>query len=168
MRKLMLSLGLLSAVQMSCSTVLNHLPYVYTVDVNQGNMIDQSMVDQLRPNMTKRQVLFIMGSPMLVDFFHQDRWDYVYWSKKGDSDPEQKNISIYFETDQIKAIQGDFRPNAVPVLKPSDDRMVDVPKRDLEKTLFETVSGWLGYDGSHDDEKREVGISKPLPSMPVN
>ena len=81
---------------MSCSLVLDHLPYVYKIDVNQGNMIDQSMIDQLRPNMTKRQILYIMGTPMLVDYFHQNRWDYIYSSKKGGEEREQKTISIFF------------------------------------------------------------------------
>lgn len=166
MRKIILSLSLLSLSLMSCSTVLNNLPYVYKIDVNQGNMIDQAMIDQLRPNMTKRQVLYVMGSPMLVDFFHQNRWDYIYSSKKGGEEREQKTISIFFESDQIKSIQGDLKPSAVPVLKPSTDKIFDVPKRDLEKTLWETMSSWFGYDGSNDDVKKEVETAKQPTAMP--
>ncbi|MDD5229267.1 MAG: outer membrane protein assembly factor BamE [Methylococcales bacterium] len=166
MRKSILSLSLLSASLMSCSTVLNHLPYVYTIDVNQGNMIDQTMIDQLRPNMTKRQVLYIMGSPMLVDYFHQNRWDYIYSSKKGGEDPEKKAVSIFFENDQVKGIQGDLRPSAIPIAKPSVDKVVDVPKRDLEKTLWETMTGWFGYDDNHDDVKKEVETVKPTAVTP--
>lgn len=128
---------------MSCSLVLENLPYVYKVDVNQGNVIDQSMIDQLRPNMTKRQVLFVMGSPMLVDFFHQNRWDYIYSAKKSGEDIEQKMVSIFFENDQVKGIQGNLKPSALPVPKPSTDKVVEVPKRELEKTLWETMTSWL-------------------------
>ncbi len=166
MRKSILSLSLLSLSLTACSFVLNNLPYVYTIDVNQGNMIDQAMIDQLRPNMTKRQVLYVMGSPMLVDFFHQNRWDYVYSSKKGGEAREQKMISIFFENDQIKSIQGDLKPSAVPVVKPSVDKMVDVPKRDLEKTLWEKITGWVGYDGSHDEVKKEVETAKQPSIIP--
>ncbi len=166
MRKSILSLSLLSLSLTSCSTVLNHLPYVYKIDVNQGNMIDQAMIDQLRPNMTKRQVLYVMGSPMLVDFFHQNRWDYVYSSKKGGEEREQKTVSIFFENEQIKGIQGDFKPGAVPIIKPSVDKIVDVPKRDLEKTLWEMTTNWIGYDGSHDDVKKEVETAKPSAAIP--
>jgi len=81
MRKSILSVSLLSLSLVSCSTILNHLPYVYTIDINQGNIIDQAMIDQLRPNMTKRQVLYVMGTPMLADFFHENRWDYIYQIK---------------------------------------------------------------------------------------
>lgn len=142
---------------MSCSTAVEYLPYVYKIDVNQGNVIDQTMIDQLRPNMTKRQVLYIMGSAMLVDFFHQNRWDYVYSTKKGGENLEQKIVSIFFENDQLKGIQGDLRPSATPVVKPSTDKVVDVPKRDLEKTLWETTTGWLNYDGV----KKDVEPVKP-------
>jgi outer membrane protein assembly factor BamE len=151
---------------MSCSTVLNNLPYVYKIDVNQGNMIDQAMIDQLRPNMTKRQVLYIMGSPMLVDFFHQNRWDYIYSAKKGSEDPEKKAVSIFFENDQVKGIQGDLKPSAIPVAKPNVEKVVDVPKRDLEKTLWDTMTGWFGYDDSLDDVKKEVETVKPATVKP--
>ena len=151
---------------MSCSTVLNNLPYVYTIDVNQGNLIDQVMIYQLRPNMTKRQVLYIMGSPMLVDFFHQNRWDYIYSSKKRGDDREQKAVSIFFENDQIKSIQGDLRPSALPVAKPSSDKVVDVPKRDLEKTMWETLTGWTGDDDHASDVKKDVEAAKLLDIKP--
>lgn len=156
MQKKILFLSLFCIPLMSCSVAVDYLPYVYKIDVNQGNVIDQAMIDQLRPNMTKRQVLYIMGSPMLVDFFHQNRWDYVYSTRKGNNDAEQKMLSIFFENDQIRGIQGDLKPSSVPVPKPSTDKVVDVPKRDLDKTLWETMSSWLGYDGSHYDVKKEV------------
>lgn len=152
MRKKILLLSLFSLPLMSCSTAVEYLPYVYKIDVNQGNVIDQAMIDQLRPNMTKRQVLYIMGSPMLVDFFHQNRWDYVYSIHKSGEDLEQKMVSIFFENEQLKNIQGDLRPSSLPVSKSSADLVVDVPKRDLDKTLWENLTGWLNYDG----EKKEV------------
>ncbi|MDD5214997.1 MAG: outer membrane protein assembly factor BamE [Methylococcales bacterium] len=152
MRTKFLVLSLCSLQLVSCATAVEYLPYVYKIDVNQGNVIDQAMIDQLRPNMTKRQVLYIMGSPMLVDFFHQNRWDYVYSSKKGGEDLEQKTVSIFFENEQLKNIQGDFRPSALPVSKPSSELVVDVPKRDLDQTLWGTFTGWLNYDG----EKKDV------------
>lgn len=133
----------------SCTTILTNLPGVYTVDVQQGNMVDQSMIDQLRPNMNKRQVLYIMGSAMLVDFFHQKRWDYLY-SAQVDGGRQQKRISLYFENDQLIGVQGDFKPSEVPVIKLSEETTVDVPKRDLDKTLWEMITGLFGYDGNDD------------------
>lgn len=139
----------------SCSTILNNLPGVYTVDVQQGNMIDQDMVNQLRPNMTKRQVLYIMGSPMLTDYFHQNRWDFIYSAQLDGDERQQKRISLFFENDQVVGIQGDFKPGETSATKPPAETTVDVPKRDLEKTLWETITGWFGYDGIDDAPKTD-------------
>ncbi|MCK9396289.1 MAG: outer membrane protein assembly factor BamE [Methylobacter sp.] len=145
----------------SCTTILTNLPGVYTIDVQQGNIVDQSMIDQLRPDMNKRQVLYIMGSPMLVDFFHKSRWDYLYSAQTGGGDREQKRISLYFDKDQLIGVQGDFKPSTVPVIKTSDETTVDVPKRDLEKTLWEMITGLFGFDGV--DDTPTTDKSKPAP-----
>lgn len=155
----------------SCTTILSNLPGVYTVDVQQGNMVDQSMIDQLRPNMNKRQVLYIMGSAMLVDFFHKNRWDYLYSAQVDGGDRQQKRISLYFENDQLIGVQGDFKPSEVPVVKLSDETTVDVPKRDLEKTLWEMITGLFGYDGIDDDKptpKNDKSDAKPASGSPTD
>jgi outer membrane protein assembly factor BamE len=128
---------------------------VYRLEIQQGNIIDQAMVDQLRPAMNKRQVLYIMGSPMLDNVFHKNRWDYIYSDQPSGEDRVQKQISLFFENDQIVGIQGDFRPNAVPVIKSSGELTVDVPKRDLDKTLWEKITGLFGYDGAEDTPKTD-------------
>jgi len=140
-----------SLTLVSCSNVLNKLPGVYTLEVQQGNIVDQAMVDQLRPNMSKRQVLYIMGSPMVVDIFHQTRWDYIFSEQPTGESRVQKKISLYFDNDQLSGIQGDFRPGNQPELKASEETTVDVPKRDLDKTLWEQITGLVSY-GSDDDD----------------
>jgi outer membrane protein assembly factor BamE len=148
-------LAIVASLSLSaCTTILTNLPGVYTVDVQQGNMIDQDMVNQLRPNMTKRQVLYIMGSPMLTDYFHQNRWDFIYSTQLNGGERQQKRISLFFENDQVVGIQGDFRPGETPATKPSAETTIDVPKRDLEKTLWETIIGWFGYDGVIDESPK--------------
>jgi len=125
----------------ACSTILNNLPGVYTLDIEQGNMIDQSMIDQLRPNMTKRQVLYIMGSPMLADSFHEKRWDYLYSKQVSGEDRVQKRASLFFDGDNLMAVQGDFRPSSLPVIKESTETSVDLPKRNLDKSMWEKITG---------------------------
>ena len=164
MRKSLYYLSLLTSLTLvSCSTILNNLPGVYRLEIQQGNIIDQAMVDQLRPAMNKRQVLYIMGSPMLDNVFHKNRWDYIYSDQPSGEDRVQKQISLFFENDQIVGIQGDFRPNAVPVIKSSGELTVDVPKRDLDKTLWEKITGLFGYDGIDDAPKTNKPDSKPSP-----
>jgi outer membrane protein assembly factor BamE len=148
----------------SCTTILTNLPGVYSADVQQGNIIDQVMIDQLRPAMNKRQVLYIMGSPMLVDFFHQKRWDYLYSAQIDGGDRQQKRVSLFFDKDQLLGVQGDFKPSTVPVIKPSEEATVDVPKRDLEKTMWEKITGlFFGYDGIDSSPKSNKTDVKPVP-----
>ncbi|WP_374088528.1 outer membrane protein assembly factor BamE [Methylomicrobium lacus] len=147
MRKPLFYSALLASLSVaSCSMILNNLPGVYTVDVQQGNIVDQAMVDQLRPGMSKRQVLYIMGSPMLKDPFHENRWEYLYSNQPGGEDRQQKRITLRFEGDKIVGLQGDFKPSKLPVLKPSPDATVDVPKRNLDDSLWGTLTGWFSSD----------------------
>ena len=85
-------------------------PGVYKISIPQGNIITQEMVDQLRPGMTKRQVIFVMGTPLVRDPYHQDRWDYVYNFQPGGGERGQERISVLFENDQLVSLSGDFEP----------------------------------------------------------
>jgi outer membrane protein assembly factor BamE len=162
MRKPLYYLSLLTSLTLaSCSTILSHVPGVYTLEIQQGNIIDQAMIDQLRPNMNKRQVLYIMGSPMLEDVFHKNRWDYLYSDQPSGEDRVQKQVTLFFENDQIVGIQGDFRPSEVPVIKTSGETTVDVPKRNLDKTLWEKITGLFGFEASDDAPATGDSDSKP-------
>jgi outer membrane protein assembly factor BamE len=153
-----------SQLLISCSTILNNLPGVYTIPIQQGNIVDQTMIDQLRPDMTERQVLYILGSPMLVDTFHQKRWDYLYSNQPSGEDRQQKKVSILFNEDGlVSGIQGDFKPSATPVVKPSEEKTVDVPKRDIEKTMWKKIKGVFGFDDI-DDAPRKDPDAKPADS----
>lgn len=85
-------------------------PGVYKIGIPQGNIITQEMVDQLRPGMTKRQVIFVMGTPLVRDPFHQDRWDYVYSYQPGGGVRGQERLTVLFENDQLVRFTGDFVP----------------------------------------------------------
>ena len=125
---------------------MSNLPGVYTIDVLQGNMIDQDSIDQLRPNMTKRQVMYILGSPMIADTFHERRWDYLYSEQRSGGDRLQKRISLYFNGDSLVGVQGDIRPSTLPVVKPSGETTVELPKREFDKSMREKVTGLFGID----------------------
>jgi len=127
----------------ACS--LERLPGVYRMDVHQGNIVSQEMVDQLRPGMTKRQAAFIMGTPLLRDAFHQERWDYVYSNEPGGGERLQKSLSLIFEDDELTAVQGDFRPAEAPG-EPNKDIMVNIPAIKREKTLWQSISGLFKSD----------------------
>jgi outer membrane protein assembly factor BamE len=95
----------------SCNNIGSmDFPGVYKISIPQGNIITQEMVDQLRPGMTKRQVIFVMGTPLVRDPYHQDRWDYVYNFQPGGGERGQERLSVLFQDDQLLQISGDFKP----------------------------------------------------------
>ncbi|WP_300728444.1 outer membrane protein assembly factor BamE [Pseudomonas sp.] len=86
-------------------------PGVYKIDIQQGNVVTQDMINQLRPGMTRRQVRFIMGNALLTDTFHPDRWDYLYSLQPGGGERQQERISVFFnQNDQLVSLSGDFKP----------------------------------------------------------
>jgi outer membrane protein assembly factor BamE len=79
----------------------------YKIDIQQGNVINQEMLDKLKPGMTPSQVRFILGTPLVEDPFHPERWDYVYRYIKAGRLTEHRRVSILFADDKLKGIEGD-------------------------------------------------------------
>ncbi len=132
-------------VLQSCSWVPDisdvGLPRVYKVDIPQGNVVEQDQINQLRPGMNKEQVRFVMGTPMLDDSFHANRWDYLYYFKPGYGDIKTKQATLYFnEQDRLVSIQGTFRPGDKAEKAHTSTEIVVVPLED-----YEEESGEKGY-----------------------
>lgn len=72
------------------------LPGGYRIDIEQGNIVTQDMIKQLKPGMSKRQVRFVMGTPLIKDTFHQQRWDYIYSLERGGGKRTQKTLTMLF------------------------------------------------------------------------
>ncbi len=89
----------------------------YERDVQQGHVLEQEMVDELRPGMTKRQVLLVLGAPAIADPFHEDRWDYIYTSTPRSGDPTRKHLVLSFTGDELTRIEGDYYPDGSEVQK---------------------------------------------------
>ena len=79
----------------------------YRIDIQQGNFISQEMVGQLKPGMSKEQVRLTLGTPLLTDIFHADRWDYIYWYEKPGAKPEQRKLTVFFEDGRLMRLDGD-------------------------------------------------------------
>ncbi|MDG0996092.1 MAG: outer membrane protein assembly factor BamE [Gammaproteobacteria bacterium] len=97
MYSLLLCLTLLSG----CS---GELFTIYKIDVQQGNAVEVDKVEQLSIGMTQEQVKFLLGSPMLTDVFHPERWDYVYFLIPGYGEQERRHVSIIFNGDKVTEI----------------------------------------------------------------
>jgi outer membrane protein assembly factor BamE len=79
----------------------------YKPEIQQGNFVSQDMVSQLKPGMSKEQVRFVLGTPLLTDIFHADRWDYVYWRESPAGKREQRKLAVYFEDGRLARVDGD-------------------------------------------------------------
>ena len=82
----------------------------HKIDIQQGNYIDQAMVAKLKPEMTRSQVRFILGTPLIADPFHPYRWDYVYLTGKANNVHTQHKITVVFDGDKLKHVEGDIVP----------------------------------------------------------
>jgi outer membrane protein assembly factor BamE len=85
---------------------------IYTVDIQQGNVLDQRLVDDLRPGMTKRQVTIVLGTPAIASPFHHDRWDYVAVYRHRGEQTSRTILSLSFENDRLVKMEGDYLPEA--------------------------------------------------------
>lgn len=84
----------------------------YRIDVVQGNFVSREMAAQLKPGMTRAQVRDILGTPLLEDLFHADRWDYVFSLRRGYGAPLVRRFSVFFDTDgKLLRTQGDPLPS---------------------------------------------------------
>jgi len=81
---------------------------VYRVDVQQGNLLEDTDVDAVQVGMTRSQVRFLLGTPVIADTFHQARWDYIYYFRKGRSRKAERNwMIVYFDGDRVSRIEKD-------------------------------------------------------------
>ena len=77
----------------------------HQIDIHQGNEVSQAMLDQLRPGMTAAQVRFVMGTPLIVDPFHADRWDYVLRVEKAGRVMDKRRVTVVFQDGRLKGIE---------------------------------------------------------------
>jgi outer membrane protein assembly factor BamE len=79
---------------------------VYRIDIQQGNFLEPQDIDQIEPGMTRSQVRYLLGTPMVDDAFNDDRWDYVYYFKKGRSRKvEQRHFIVFFDGDAVERVE---------------------------------------------------------------
>ncbi len=80
-------------------------PGVFKIDVAQGNVVTQEMVDLLKPGLEKQQVLYVMGSPLVEDLFNANRWDYIYYFRPGGKDEKKYHVALFFEGEILAYVE---------------------------------------------------------------
>ncbi|MBV1909999.1 MAG: outer membrane protein assembly factor BamE [Kangiellaceae bacterium] len=82
---------------------------VYTLDIQQGNILDQKEIDKLRPGLSKNQVLFVLGGPVVDDSFSDDHWIYLYsYTNEKRGVDRSKRLDLYFTDDKLISAEGDY------------------------------------------------------------
>lgn len=126
-----IALAVIASIVAGCSMKMPKLgiPRVHKITVQQGNLITQDMIDQLKPGMTRSQVAYVMGEPIFRNAFDDSRWDYVYTVEAPGRFQEERRLSLYFENDSLAYFTGDYAPtaaveeseDATTAAEPSDD-----------------------------------------------
>lgn len=122
----------------ACSSF--RFPGVYKVGIQQGHIITQEMVDQLKLGMSKRQVRFVLGNTLLPDTFNDNRWDYPYSVRRGSQgDITQYLYTVYFENDKLVKTEGDFLPGKAPMSGETSKKYLDDMQRDVPVPTDDTT-----------------------------
>ncbi|MDO9150127.1 MAG: outer membrane protein assembly factor BamE [Methylotenera sp.] len=149
-----------------CSACGTAVPSIkpYKLDVQQGNVVTSKMLLQLRPGMTKSQVRFIMGTPLIQDSFHGNRWDYVYQMREAGKVTEQRRVILDFENDLLKTVRGDVIPAGSSAPDRAEGqvntgtRVVEPYKKPEEKSLMNKLKFWDKDDAA----KAEITTEKDM------
>ena len=88
-------------------------PDIHKVTVQQGNIVNQEMVDKLQPGMTRSQVRYILGTPLLMNTFDQDRWDYYYSIRRPGQKEMREKITVFFDGNTLTHFSGDYLPTSL-------------------------------------------------------
>ena len=179
MRKLLIPvIAIASLLLAACSgdPIVNRLPWVYRIDIQQGNVISQDALNQVRLGMNKRQVQFIPGTPLLADPFHAERWDYFYDYRPGtdgEGEPEKQRVSLFFEDDKLTRMAGSMEPQPAGTTPETPRQVtVTVPPQEIEEPgILTRLWRWIGF-GADDEDFRSGATSsnresgEPAPGTP--
>jgi outer membrane protein assembly factor BamE len=124
----------------------SELSLVHSPDIEQGNIITPEMVALLEPGMTQRQVRFALGTPMLIDVFHKQRWEYLFSVKRRNQPIEIKVFRVYFDGDEMTHYTGDIQPDEQISAPPEkQELLVSVPDYDGDLGILERLWYSLGF-----------------------
>jgi outer membrane protein assembly factor BamE len=166
--KMRIFLLVLSLLVTACSPSLPSIK-PYKMPIQQGNLVSSKMMMQLKPGMTKTQVRFVMGTPLINDSFHKDQWDYFYQMEKDGAIIEKRRVILMFEKDLLAKVKGDVIPANANTNK-NEDRQEIAPNKSSEpnpnpaqkeKSMLDRLKFW-----EYDDKPIEKAMppKKDLPA----
>jgi len=143
--------------------------FPYSIPIQQGNVITVEMIQELKLGMDKRKVRFILGTPLVTDAFHQNRWDYFYSYNPGSGDIVQQRASLYFDQDQLVRIDADIQSDIdFQTVTHATDKVLVVPRKKDDGFLAAITPGFVSRDEEQqqqDEIKRNLdsGFNEPQP-----
>jgi len=142
----------------------------FKMDIQQGNVVTSKMLLQLRPGMTKSQVKFIMGTPLINDSFHTNRWDYFYQMRRAGKVIEQRRVILDFENELLARVRGDVVPQGTPgaetgVTLSSEPSAIKKPV--AKEGLLENLKFWKSNQEPEVEPAAKPADVKPAPLKPV-
>lgn len=117
----------LLAVSLLAGCTFPNVVAPYKLDIPQGNVVTADQVAKLKIGMTRSQVRFVIGTPLLTDPFHADRWDYIYTDARNGKLQQKKTFTVYFENDRLSRFEGETLPSPKPVLTASQPAAASRP-----------------------------------------
>ncbi len=147
-----IELVLLSALLASCSYLSSPVLSPYKMDIRQGNYITPEMREKLRLGMSKQQVRYVLGTPMVSDVFHGNRWDYIYRLEQRGEVVEKQRLTLYFEGDKLARMDDGVAPAqaapaviqqaAVPAAPVAEVPPPPVAKAEPAEEVLRSVQAW--------------------------
>lgn len=117
----------LLAVSLLAGCTFPNVVAPYKLDVPQGNVVTADQAAKLKVGMTRAQVRFVIGTPLLTDPFHADRWDYVYTDARNGKLLQKKTFTVYFENDRVSRFEGETLPAPKPAQAASQPSAASKP-----------------------------------------
>lgn len=134
------------------------VPFVYRIDIQQGNVITQNMLARLKPGMDKAKVRYIMGTPLIIDTFHDNRWDYVYTFQKNGGERVERHVTLYFKDGKLAYVTGNVKtaPGALKP-KPRPEETIEITKKHEEGLVTRMLHDvGLGKKEAEADKKQKA------------
>jgi outer membrane protein assembly factor BamE len=165
--KMRIFLLVLSLLVTACSSSLPSIK-PYKMPIQQGNLVTSKMMMQLKPGMTKTQVRFVMGTPLISDSFHKDQWDYFYQMEKDGAIIEKRRVTLMFEKDLLAKVKGDVIPATQnkneerQAIEPQKNNEANQKPVQKEKGMLDRLKFW-----EDEEEKPTSKIVPPKKEVPV-
>ncbi|MBO9515519.1 MAG: outer membrane protein assembly factor BamE [Variovorax sp.] len=157
-----LCLGACSSVSNSARGALTAVT-PYKVEVVQGNFVSKEQVEALKPGMTRQQVREILGTSLLADVFHANRWDYVFTIRRQGVEPQQRRLTVYFNGDVLDRFEGDPMPSEEEFVATLDTRRRSGKVPALEATE-DQLKKYTPKDKPSEGEPAAAATTAPLPA----